>query len=56
MREGIEHVREQVVGSIPMGRIGDPEDIANAVAFLCSHRAAYVTGQLLSPNGGLWIP
>ncbi|MCZ6474175.1 MAG: SDR family NAD(P)-dependent oxidoreductase [SAR324 cluster bacterium] len=56
MREGIEKVRDQVVGSIPMGRIGEPEDIANAVAFLCSDRAAYLTGQMISPNGGMWIP
>ena len=56
MREGIEKVRDQVVGSIPMGRIGEPEDIANAVAFLCSDKAAYLTGQMISPNGGMWIP
>ena len=56
MEEGIRHVREQVVGTIPMGRIGEPEDIAGAVAYLCSERGGYVTGQLLSPNGGIWCP
>jgi 2-hydroxycyclohexanecarboxyl-CoA dehydrogenase len=37
----------------PMGRIGQPEDIAAAVAFFASPRAAYVTGQVLSVNGGI---
>lgn len=55
-REGIEKVRDQVLAAIPMGRMGEPEDIAQAVAFLCSDRAAYVTGQLISPNGGMWMP
>ncbi len=37
----------------PMGRIGQPDDIAGAVAFFASPRAAYVTGQVLSVNGGV---
>lgn len=56
MEEGVRHVKEQLVASIPMGRIGEPEDIAGAVAYLCSERGGYVTGQLLSPNGGMWYP
>ncbi len=56
MREGIEKVRDQVLAAIPAGRVGQPEDIANAVAFLCSDQAAYLTGQLISPNGGMWLP
>ncbi len=39
--------------SIPMGRIGLPEDIARSVAFLCSDGADYMTGQVLHVNGGL---
>lgn len=39
--------------SIPLGRRGRPEDIAEAVSFLCSSRADYITGQTLSVNGGL---
>lgn len=39
--------------SIPLGRIGQPEDIANAVAYLASAGAAYVTGQTLSVSGGI---
>lgn len=38
------------------GRIGDPEDVAGTIAFLCSPAAAHVTGQLLSVSGGQWIP
>ena len=37
---------------IPMGRLGTPEDIANAVSFFCSHDADYITGQTLHINGG----
>ena len=55
-REGIEKVRDQVLASIPMGRMGKPEDIAQAVAFLCSDAAGYLTGQSISPNGGMWMP
>ncbi|MEO1203107.1 MAG: SDR family NAD(P)-dependent oxidoreductase [Pseudomonadota bacterium] len=39
---------------IPLGRVGQPEDIASVVAFLCSDGAAYVTGQTISVNGGLY--
>jgi 3-oxoacyl-[acyl-carrier protein] reductase len=44
--------REAVVSAIPMGRVGRPEDIADAVVFLLSERAAYVTGQILCVDGG----
>lgn len=40
---------------IPLKRVGRPEDIANAVAFLVSDNADYITGQVLSVNGGLYI-
>jgi 2-hydroxycyclohexanecarboxyl-CoA dehydrogenase len=55
MREGIAKVRDQVEAAIPMRRIGQPDDIAGAVAYLCSERGAYLTGQILSPNGGMWM-
>lgn len=41
---------------IPMGRIGQPEDIANAVAFLVSEDAQWITGEVLSVNGGQHMP
>jgi acetoacetyl-CoA reductase len=56
MTEAIpDEVRARIVASIPMGRIGEPADIARAVAFLCSDDAAYLTGVNLPVNGGLFI-
>jgi NAD(P)-dependent dehydrogenase (short-subunit alcohol dehydrogenase family) len=43
------------VNLIPMGRLGDPDDIAGAVAFLVSNDAAYMTGQAINVTGGLWL-
>ena len=48
-----EKVKEAMLGAIPAGRYGQPEDIANAVAFLCSEDASYITGQVLSVDGGM---
>ena len=48
--EEFDNIRNQ----IPLGEIGTTEDIANAVYFLASDKANYITGQVLSPNGG-WI-
>jgi 2-hydroxycyclohexanecarboxyl-CoA dehydrogenase len=41
---------------IPMGRVGAPEDAAALAAFLCSDAASYITGQVVSVNGGLHMP
>jgi len=42
-----------VVARTPVGRVGEPEDIANAVFWLASDESSFMTGQWLSPNGGL---
>jgi len=48
-----EKVREALQAQIPLGRLGSPDDVAHAVTFLCSEEAAYVTGQVLSVDGGM---
>ena len=47
--------REALLKDIPLQRLGLPEDIANAVAFLASDEAAYITGQTLHVNGGMYV-
>lgn len=44
---------ESIIESVPIGRIGKPEEVAASVSFLCSAEAAYITRQVLSVNGGL---
>ena len=48
-----EDVRQKIVSEIPAGRLAMPEEVADAVAFLASENAAYITGTNLSVNGGL---
>lgn len=48
-----ENLRSGVIGRIALGRLGLPEDIAAAVAYLASPEAGYVTGQVLEVSGGL---
>jgi len=45
--------KEYIKGLIPMARIGQPHEVAGVVAFLCSDAASYMTGQVLSVNGGM---
>lgn len=48
-----DNVKEQVLANIPMKKMGRPEDIANAVAFLASDEASYITGQVINVDGGM---
>ncbi len=50
-----EDQRAGILAAVPVGRLGDPQDIANAVAFLASDEAAYITGETLHINGGMYI-
>jgi len=50
-----EEIRAQVLASVPVGRIGLPDDIARAVAFLCAEESSYLTGVNLPVNGGLFV-
>jgi 3-oxoacyl-[acyl-carrier protein] reductase len=47
--------RDALLGQIPLGRLGRPEEIASVVAFLASPAAAYVTGETLHVNGGMYM-
>ena len=50
-----ESVKEAATAQIPLGRFGKPEDIANMVTYLASEKAAYITGQIISVDGGMAI-
>jgi acetoacetyl-CoA reductase len=50
-----DNIREQIVSQIPVGRIGEPSDIARAVDFLAADDAGFLTGVNLPVNGGLFI-
>ncbi len=50
-----EDVKQKILSSVPLGRMGRPEDIASAVKFLVSEDAAYITGQVLAVNGGMYM-
>jgi 3-oxoacyl-[acyl-carrier protein] reductase len=57
MTRGLPEEQKQVLlTQIPAGRLGAPEEIAEAVAFLAAPTAAYITGQVLSVNGGMLMP
>ncbi len=53
LNEGVN--TEYVVKEIPLGRFGEPYEVANLVSFLCSDQASYITGQTIHINGGLYM-
>jgi 3-oxoacyl-[acyl-carrier protein] reductase len=50
-----EAARAALLGQVPLGRLGAPDDIAHAVAFLASPQAGYITGETLHVNGGMYM-
>lgn len=51
-----EDARSALLGQIALGRLGEAQDIANAVAFLAGPNASYITGETLHVNGGMYMP
>ena len=47
--------RDALLAQIPLKRLGDPNDVAAAVLFLCSDHASYITGETLHINGGMYM-
>jgi NAD(P)-dependent dehydrogenase (short-subunit alcohol dehydrogenase family) len=41
-----------LVSTVPLGRVGEPDEIANAIVFLCSDQASFISGHVLSVDGG----
>jgi 3-oxoacyl-[acyl-carrier protein] reductase len=50
-----ENVKKMFIDLIPMHRFGDPREVAHVVKFLCSDEAAYITGQVIHLNGGMYM-
>ncbi len=50
-----EKVKEEILNKIPLKRLADPKEVANAVAFLLSDEAGYITGETLKVNGGMYM-
>ena len=50
-----EEQKSAILTQVPAGKLGDPQDIANAVLFLASDMASYITGETISVNGGMYM-
>ncbi|WP_020563277.1 3-oxoacyl-ACP reductase FabG [Methylosarcina fibrata] len=55
-KELSDDVRQSLLSVIPLGRLGEPEEVAHAVSFLASPHAGYITGETLHVNGGMYMP
>jgi 3-oxoacyl-[acyl-carrier protein] reductase len=55
-KELSDDIKQSLLSSIPLGRLGEPEEIAHAVSFLASPHAGYITGETLHVNGGMYMP
>lgn len=51
--EGV--IQDNLIEGIPLGRFGEPEEVAHLVSFLCSNESSYITGQTIHINGGLFM-
>ena len=47
--------KDAIISKIPSARLGEPDDIANAVLFLCSNQSSYINGETLHVNGGMYM-
>ena len=50
-----EKFKDAIISKIPSARLGEPDDIANAVLFLCSNQSSYINGETLHVNGGMYM-
>ena len=50
-----EKYKELIISKIPSARLGEPDDVANAVVFLCSDQSSYINGETLHVNGGMYM-
>ncbi len=50
-----EELKRKMLAGVPLGRMGQPDDVANAVKFLASDEASYITGHVLAVNGGMYM-
>ena len=50
-----ENFKDAIISKIPSARLGEPNDIANAVVFLCSNQSSYINGETLHVNGGMYM-
>ena len=55
-RELSDNIKNGLLAAIPLARLGTAQEVAHAVAFLASEQAAYITGETLHVNGGMFMP